>query len=109
MLESVGDLLLASKGTLQSLYRHYKLLNSLQVKLKLHLGSPLNSHCWVSNFENGRMVLCADSASWANQLRFRTPSLLADWSCKDNATFDPYLVKEIVVKVCPRSPSQCIS
>lgn len=104
MLKSVGDLLLASKGTLQSLYRHCQLLNCLQAELKLHLGSPLNSHCWVANFQNGRMVIYVDSASWATQLRFRIPSLLAHWSCEENATPDSHFIKEVIIKVYPKSP-----
>lgn len=50
-------------------------LDELNCKVKAHLPTPLNNYCQVAAFNHGCLILRAQNAAWATELRYRLPEL----------------------------------
>jgi predicted nucleic acid-binding Zn ribbon protein len=57
------------------------------------VGADVAEHCTPETFEDGRLVVRADSTSWAANLRMLAPALLARLA----AEVGPDVVREVVV------------
>ena len=68
--------LIESSDNLSELCKHIQKLNSLQTKLRLYLGPPLDEHVIIADYRQNILVFHADSAAWATKLRYRTPDIL---------------------------------
>ncbi|MCX7117973.1 MAG: DUF721 domain-containing protein [Legionellales bacterium] len=51
------------------------LLEELNAKLSSYLPPTLTSHCRVGSFNQGCLVIVADDAVWASQLRYDIPEI----------------------------------
>lgn len=68
--------------SLIELCQHVQLLEELNVKLKHYLPEALIPHCHVGSFNKGCLVIVADDAVWASQLRYGIPELRDKLRCE---------------------------
>lgn len=51
-------------------------LQTISQILHEHLHRPLNEHCQVANLQDNCLIIIAESAAWATQLRYLAPELI---------------------------------
>ena len=76
-LAPVDTLLRGDNKTVASLLDRVKFLKRLDLMVHRRLPAPLSDHASVANYAEDTLILHVDSAAWATQLRFTTPSLMA--------------------------------
>jgi hypothetical protein len=73
---SVKQLLQTENSALQRIFAKVRELNELNQVLMQHLEPKLAKGCMVANIYSDRLVVMAENAAVATQLRFSTPDLL---------------------------------
>lgn len=72
---SIGEVF-QQKHSLQKICKKADQIQHAKVILAQIVSIPLREHCFVANVENATLTLCADSASWATQLRYQQATIL---------------------------------
>lgn len=72
----ISDIALDTSDILAGLYRRSIDIIDLQDSIRKRLGSPLNAHLHVANFNTDTLIIFTDSAAWAAKLRFHTADIL---------------------------------
>jgi len=65
----------SQNGSLSSILAAAHSLWTLEQIVTQYLPDPFKHHCQISTYENGKLVMLCDSASWSNKLRFHTRHL----------------------------------
>ncbi len=74
--QALDDLIDGAQSRLGWIMRKAQRIQRLNSLLYDMLDSPLNSHCQVLNLEERSVIIAADNASWATQLRFQQRDIL---------------------------------
>jgi len=74
--EPIGNIALIGNNILTSLYNHSLAIIQLQKAIRKKLGSPLNKHLSVANYNHDCLVIITDSPAWAARLRFQSADIL---------------------------------
>lgn len=75
--KNVQRLLLDCRGPLADLIKTIQGLTSVEHKIKTHLESPLRDHLKLVKFQSGNIILAADSAVWATQMKLQSLDILS--------------------------------
>ncbi len=75
--QSINGLSDKADGSLRLILDNLSRIKQLDKIVKAKLSTKLQSHCRVINFRDNRLILAADSSSWATRLKFEQPSLLS--------------------------------
>ena len=94
---TAASILKQDSSVLHSLFERLKYLEKLVEILSGHLEPLLVRHSRVANFENGCLMIIAESAIWATRIRFQAPQLIP----KLSAYPELYGLKSIECKVVP--------
>jgi hypothetical protein len=74
--KAIGQFLTSGSSELSAAIGRARALNKLSTDVLQHLPSGLAHHCQVANYKENILILHAESASWATQLRFQAPAIL---------------------------------
>lgn len=75
--QSINGLSDKADGSLRLILDNLSRIKQLDKIVKAKLSKKLQSHCRVINFRDSRLVLAADSSSWATRLKFEQSNLLS--------------------------------
>jgi hypothetical protein len=84
---------LGKAGELAAIRQHSRWLQILNQQVRAWLPAALQAHVAVANYRGGLLVLHADAAAWATQLRFFTPKILQAWRETDLPALEHIKVK----------------
>ena len=96
------SLIVARFDRLKQLRDQADRLRELNDRLQTHVSAPLSSHIRLATIRDGCMVIHADSSSWAAQLRYKTPELLA--TLADDPEFEPIRTGNNPVDIASQPP-----
>lgn len=101
---SIDKVFAEANDELAILITRTKQLRRLTATIRRYLEQSIASHCYVASLEDDTLVLLADSAAWASQLRFHSSELLTQLAASDTVFKG---VKQIKVKILQQhlSPS----
>ncbi|WP_144393689.1 DciA family protein [Pleionea sediminis] len=74
-LTSISD---KAEGSLRYILDNLAKIKQLDQIVKAKLNKNLTPHCRVANYRDNRIVIAADSSSWATRLKFELPNLLSN-------------------------------
>lgn len=101
---NIESILKQENGALKNLLQRMAYLNQLNKLLADHLEPNLIRHCRVTQFENGHLVIIAESAIWATRIRFQSPQLIPQLKA-----YPPLAdLKSIECKVAPNVPHRAL-
>jgi hypothetical protein len=75
--QSISGLSDKAEGSLRLILDNLSRIKQLDKIVKAKLNKKLHVHCRVVNYRDNRLILAADSSSWATRLKFETPHLLS--------------------------------
>jgi len=78
-MESVSKLLKKTQTPLQRITQRCQVLKQIDTILHQTIPHPLSEHCHIANLRHTTLIMHADSALWASQLRYLLPNLMEQW------------------------------
>jgi hypothetical protein len=75
--QSINGLSDKAEGSLRLILDNLSRIKQLDKIVKAKLNKKLHVHCRVVNYRDNRLILAADSSSWATRLKFEVPNLLS--------------------------------
>jgi hypothetical protein len=76
MLQPIKNFIHHKESGLTGLLKQARFLSQLNQDVARHLSAEIAPHCCVSSFRDGLLRIAVDSAAFALQLRYCTPTLL---------------------------------
>ncbi len=83
-MKSINKLLEKTQPQLQRLAQRCQVLEQINSIIRHTVPNPLNEHCHVANLRRTTLIIHTDSALWASQLRYLSPSLMEKWHQETN-------------------------
>ena len=74
-MKTVNNLIKSNDTLLESYVQTAKRIAALSALLKEVLPAALRGHCEVANYKDGCLIIQANSAAWATQLRYLVADL----------------------------------
>ena len=74
--EPIGNIALVGNNVFNTICNHSLAIIKLQDAIRKKLGSPLNKHLSIANYNHDCLVIITDSPAWAARLRFQSAEIL---------------------------------
>ncbi|OQW91344.1 MAG: hypothetical protein BWK79_17110 [Beggiatoa sp. IS2] len=78
-MKAIQQFITTPTSPLLGLLQHLKQIQEIKKIFYKTLPAPLNQHCHLINFKENKIIVHADSALWATQLRYKIPELISMW------------------------------
>ncbi len=98
---TLSSMLQENDAPIAKLFRHCRLLQSLDEIIQQCLPAELAAHCRVLNYSGNRLILQTDSPAWNTLLRYQTPDLLSCLRRQDKLRG----LASILIRTAPASPA----